>query len=212
MTSLTWTLSDISAYSSIKQPYQGHSHCFSALFTFQSNMKAALRAFALISRYQCKSAWRESGGTRPNLQTTADLNLIPPSLSGAAKTRGIMCNKASFFYCKPDRMSINEGSIKSGAFCLFTAPHLKPKNDGNWFQTKKLNGQLVTFFPNLGKRCSSFVARGSIFFDADRTYKELFFFSRCWPVLWTYSIWNCEKKKALRKASGAAGTHFEWKP
>lgn len=69
LTSLTWTLSDISAYSSIKQPYQGHSHCFLALFTFQSNMKVALRAFALISQYQCKSAWRRAGGTRPNLQT-----------------------------------------------------------------------------------------------------------------------------------------------
>lgn len=95
MTSLTWTLSDISAYSSIKQPYQGHSHCSSALFTFQSNMKAALRALALISRYQCKSACRGSGGTRFNLQTrtwlTSTWSLLP------CLERGIMCNKAFFF-------------------------------------------------------------------------------------------------------------------
>lgn len=69
----------------------------------------------------------------------------------------------------------------------------------------------------LGKWCSSCVARRSIFFDADRTDKEWFFSSRCWPVLWAYSIWNFEEKKAFRKASGAAGTHFEnlkqdWNP
>lgn len=96
MTSLTRTLSDISAYSPIKQLYQGPSHCFMALFTFQSNIKAALHAFSLISRYQCKSAWRGSGATQPNLQTRTWLTSTWSPLSGAAKTRGIMRNKAPF--------------------------------------------------------------------------------------------------------------------
>lgn len=96
VTPLTRTLSDISAYSPIKQPYQGHSHCFMALFTFQSSIKAALHAFSLISRYQCKSAWGGSGATQPNLQTRTWLTSTWSPLSGAAKSRGIMRNKAPF--------------------------------------------------------------------------------------------------------------------